>query len=86
MAGARNASRCFLRAKGIVVFAWSFLKVKVAQFKFLFVVKVGTEEQYTWATLTGWEGALVQALSEHVDVIIDNSFGHEYPHVHARGR
>ena len=47
--------------------------MKTSVFKLLFVVKVGTFEQHTWATLTGWEIASVQALGDHVDVILENS-------------
>lgn len=54
------------------VLAWSLQVVKAAQFKMLFVVKVGTIEHHTWATLTGWELASVQALRDHVDVILEN--------------
>ena len=60
-------------AKEDLVIAWSFLVVKAAQFKILLVLKVGTEGQHAWATVTGWEVASVQALGEHVDVILENS-------------
>ena len=56
-----------------IVLLWSVQVVKASQFKLLFVVKVGTYEQHTWATLTGWEVASVQALGDHVDVILENS-------------
>jgi hypothetical protein len=56
-----------------ILLAWSLQVVKASQYKILFVVKVGTFEQHTWATLTGWEVASVQALGEHVDVILENS-------------
>jgi hypothetical protein len=39
----------------------------------IFVVKVGTVEQHTWATLIGWEVTLVQALGDYVDVVLKNS-------------
>lgn len=55
------------------VFAWSVQVVKTAQFKLLFVVKVGTLESQTWAPVTGWEVTSVQALGDHVDVILENS-------------
>ena len=56
-----------------IVLSWSVQVVKASQFKLLFVVKVGTHEQHTWATLTGWEVASVQTLGDHVDVILENS-------------
>ena len=56
-----------------LVIAWSLQVVKASQFKLLFVVKVGTFDQNTWATLTGWEVASVQALGDHIDVILENS-------------
>ena len=59
--------------KNGLVIAWSLQVVKATQFKILFVVKVGTVEQHTWATLTGWEVASVQALGDYVDVILENS-------------
>lgn len=55
------------------VLAWSLQVVKAAHFNMLFVMKVGTMRQHTWATLTGWEVASVQALGDHVDVILENS-------------
>ena len=36
-----------------LVLAWSVQVVKASQFKLLFVVKLGTVEQHTWATLMG---------------------------------
>lgn len=56
-----------------IVLAWSLLVVKAAQFKILLAVKVGTHDQHTWATIPGWEVANVQALGEHMDVILENS-------------
>ena len=55
-----------------IVLAWSVQVVKASQFKLLFMVKVGTHDQHTWATLTGWEVVSIQALGEHVDVILEN--------------
>jgi hypothetical protein len=43
----------FYVPKDKILLAWSLLAVKTSQFKFLFVVKVGTVEQHTWATLMG---------------------------------
>ena len=60
-------------AKDGIVLGWSIQVVKASMFKLLFVVKVGTHDQHTWATLTGWEVASVQALGDHVDVILENS-------------
>jgi len=56
-----------------LVMAWSLLVVKASQYKILFVVKVGTAEQHTWAPMTGWEVASVTALGEYVDVVLENS-------------
>ena len=73
-------------AKEDLVIAWSFLVVKAAQFKILLVMKVGTKEQYTWATLTRWQVASVQALGEQVDVILENfslENAHMFMHEHA---
>lgn len=49
-------------------------------------LKVGSMEQHTWATLTGWEVALAQALGDYVDVILKNAvvqnvqiFMHQFP-------
>jgi hypothetical protein len=53
--------------------AWSFSVVKAAQFKILFVLKVGTEESFTWAIVTGWEVSSIQALGGHVVIILKNS-------------
>jgi len=53
--------------------AWSVVVVKTSSYKLLFAVKVGTHEQNTWTTLAGWEIASVQALGDHVDVILENS-------------
>jgi hypothetical protein len=53
--------------------AWSVVVVKTSSYKLLFAVKVGTQEQNTWTTLAGWEIASVQALGDHVDVILENS-------------
>ena len=53
--------------------AWSVVVVKTSSYKLLFAVKVGTIEQHTWATLTRWEIASLQALGDHVDVILENS-------------
>ena len=39
----------------------------------IFVVKVGTVEKHTWATLTGWKVASVQSLGDYTDVILKNS-------------
>ena len=54
------------------VLAWSLQMVKAAQFKMLFVVKIRTMEEHTWATLIGWEVASVQAFGDHMDVILEN--------------
>lgn len=59
--------------KNGTVLAWSIQVVKAAQFKLLFVVKVGTQEKNTWAPLTGWEVTSVQALGDHVDVVLENT-------------
>ena len=59
--------------KDRIVLAWSLQMVKCAQFKMLFVVKVETHEQHTWATMTGWEVASIHALGDHVDVILEIS-------------
>ena len=56
-----------------LILAWSVQVVKASQYKLLFVLKVGTHEQHTWATLTVWEVASVQALGDHVDAILENS-------------
>jgi hypothetical protein len=53
--------------------AWSFFVVKAAQFKILFVLKVGSEESFTWAIVTGWEVSSIQALGGHVVIILENS-------------
>lgn len=63
----------YVPKEGNVVLAWSFLVVKAAQYKILFAVKVGTPEKHTWSTLTGWEVTSVQALGDHVDVVLENS-------------
>ena len=55
------------------VIAWSIHIVKGSHYKVLFVVKVGTPEKHTWATVTGWEVASVQALGDYVDVILENA-------------
>ena len=55
------------------IIAWSLQVVKASQFKILFVLKVGTVEQFTWTTLTGWEIASVQALGDYVDVVLENA-------------
>ena len=60
--------------KDRIVLAWSFQMVKCAQFKMLFVVKVETHEQHTWATMREWEVASVHALKDHVDIILENSY------------
>jgi hypothetical protein len=56
-----------------ILVAWSFSVVKAAQFKILLVLKVGTEESFTWAIVTGWEVSSVQAQGGHVDIILENS-------------
>ena len=56
-----------------LVLGWSIQVVKASLYKMIFVVKVGTVEKHTWATLTGWEVASVQALGDYTDVILENS-------------
>src|SRR6202022_2878356 len=56
-----------------LVLGWSVQVVKGSTFKLLFVIKVGTHQEHTWTTLTGWEVASVQALGDYVDVILENS-------------
>ena len=63
----------YVPKEGNVVKAWSFLVVKGAQYKVLLVVKAGTPENQTWATITGWEVTSVQALGDHVDVVLENA-------------
>src|ERR1700738_3038953 len=59
--------------KDDLVLAWSIQVVKTSLYKMIFVVKVGTVENHTWATLTGWEVASVQSLGDYTDVILENS-------------
>ena len=56
-----------------LILGWSVQVVKGSTFKLLFVIKVGTHQEHTWTTLTGWEVASVQALGDYVDVILENS-------------
>ena len=56
-----------------VVLAWSIQVVKTSIYKIIFVLKVGTAKKHTWATLTGWEVALVHSLVDYVDVILENT-------------
>ena len=56
-----------------LVRAWSLLVVKAAQFKMVLALKHGTHENPSWTTLSGWEVTGVQALGDHVDVILENS-------------
>ena len=62
----------YVPKEGILV-AWSFSVVKAAQFKIMLVLKVGTQESFTWAVVTGWEVSSVQALGGHVDIILESS-------------
>lgn len=62
----------FVPKDGLVL-AWSLQVVKAAQLKILFVLKVGTVEQFTWTPLTGWEVASVLAVGDYVDVVLENS-------------
>ncbi len=56
-----------------LVRGWSLLVVKAAQFKMVLALNVGTHDEPTWTTMSGWEVAGVQALGDHVDVILENS-------------
>jgi hypothetical protein len=60
------------------VIAWSFHVVKASQFKILFVGKIRTKKQHTWATLTRWEVVLVRNLGEDINVIFENSIVQNY--------
>ena len=55
------------------VLGWSIAVVKTVQYKIVLAVKVGTSDKHTWATLPGWEVASIQALGDHVDVVLENS-------------
>lgn len=56
-----------------IVLAWSVQVVKTSLFNLLFMVKIRFFEQHTWTMLTRWEVASVQALRDHMDVILSNS-------------
>jgi hypothetical protein len=53
--------------------AWSVQVVKGPQFKILFTTKIGTREAYTWTPIVGWEVASIQAMGDHVNVILENT-------------
>jgi hypothetical protein len=53
--------------------AWSVQVVKGSQFKILFTTKIGTREAYTWTPIVGWEVASIQAMGDHVNVILENT-------------
>jgi hypothetical protein len=61
----------YLPNDGFVI-AWSLQVVKALLFKILFVLKVGTMEHNTWATMMGPEMALVHLLGDYVNVILKN--------------
>ena len=56
-----------------IVLKWSVQVVKAQQYKIVFVVKVGTHDNFTWTTVSTWEVATAQALGEYVDVVLVNS-------------
>lgn len=59
--------------KPSTIIAWSIQVVKSSYYKMIFVVKAGTVDKFTWASLTGWEITSVQALGDYVDVVLENS-------------
>jgi hypothetical protein len=62
----------FVPKDGLVLF-WSVQVVKGAQFKILFVVKVGTVEESTWTPILNWEVASIQAMDDYLAVMLQNS-------------
>ena len=59
--------------KASTVLAWSVQVVKTSSYKIMLMVKVGTTDKTTWASVAGWEVASVQALGEYMDVLLENS-------------
>ena len=59
-------------AKDDKVIAWSLVVVKKAQYKVRLAVKVGSEAQHAWVSVTGWEVESVHAIGGHVAVILES--------------
>ena len=59
--------------KDDTIMRWSVQVVKAQQYKIILVLMVGTFENFTWSTVTGWEIASVQAMEDYVDIVLENT-------------